>query len=51
MQLTLTISIHGRPIKQRDKRRYTCQSPVISQILFDVNKRMTKISPNDDNAG
>ena len=50
MQLTLSISINGEPITQTDKKRYTYESAVVSQIIADVNKRMTEIPTNDNNA-
>ena len=48
MQITLTTSINGKPVKQADKKRTTYESAVVSQVIADVNKRMTDFSTKDN---
>ena len=50
MRLSLSRSIYGKPVKQRDKKRRIYESAAVNQVISDVNKRMREIATKDNGA-
>jgi len=50
LQITLIVSINGMSCDEAQKRQYTYQSEVVSQMICDVNQRMQNFSIHGDSA-
>ena len=48
MKVTLKTSLNGVPIDPKSMKQTTYVSDVVSQIIYDVNRRLEKFSTEDN---